>query len=173
MPISSGSWKMSSKGMNYVDARKLWKKTKHLYQSEKARDIWFPALCKMRSLNIHGGWNLMSLDELQWKVVEFDHRINDVSELLPHHFDSMGWRYFEKGETHPKYWDYVCSRACHFMIKLYHWVIVQALPEHDWQIISSDSHSTIWNGKDLIYDPAFQALQISAGKCFDLAFEIN
>nr|QBK92987.1 MAG: hypothetical protein LCPAC403_01210 [Pithovirus LCPAC403] len=171
MPIPAKPWNMSSKGINYIDARKLWKKTKYLYQSEEATDIWLPSLCKKLNLNPHGGWDKMDIEELQQNLINIRHDVEDVDGLLPRHFDSVDWRYFERGSTHPRYWDYVCHGACHFMVELYYWIIIQVLPEHDWQIIHSNSHSTVWNGKDLIYDPAFQALHITAGECFNMAYE--
>ena len=159
--------------MNYLSARKLWRKTKHLYRSEEARDIWLPSLSRMRGLNPHGGWDKMDIDELQRTVVEYTYDITDVDDLLPRHFDTTSWRYIQRGETCPKFWDFVCHGACHYMVELHLWVITQVKPEHDWRIIQSDLHATIWNGKDLIYDPRFEAMKISINECFNMAYHCN
>ena len=42
-------------------------------------------------------------------------------------------------------------------------------PNRSWRIITSDEHSTVWDGKDTLFDFNFLALGVTAAECFDLA----
>jgi hypothetical protein len=40
------------------------------------------------------------------------------------------------------------------------------MPERPWRIITSEKHSTVWDGGDLIFDFNFQAFGIDPNECF-------
>jgi hypothetical protein len=44
-----------------------------------------------------------------------------------------------------------------------------AEPERPWRIITSDKHSTVWDGKRTRFDLSFLALGVSPQECFELA----
>jgi hypothetical protein len=45
------------------------------------------------------------------------------------------------------------------------------MPERPWRIISSATHSTVWDGGDLIFDFNLQAFGVEPNECFELAAE--
>lgn len=44
-----------------------------------------------------------------------------------------------------------------------------AEPSQKWQIVSSQKHSTVWNGKHVLFDFNFQAMGITPEECWDRA----
>jgi hypothetical protein len=44
-------------------------------------------------------------------------------------------------------------------------------PKKPWRIITSEDHSTVWDGNDTLFDFNFQAFGIDPNECFDLAFD--
>ena len=46
-----------------------------------------------------------------------------------------------------------------------------AEPERPWRIITSDDHSSVWDGKHTLFDLNFLALGISPQECFELAHD--
>ena len=44
-------------------------------------------------------------------------------------------------------------------------------PNRKWRIITSDKHSTVYDGKDTLFDFNFLALGISPKECFELAYK--
>jgi hypothetical protein len=44
-----------------------------------------------------------------------------------------------------------------------------AEPERPWRIITSDNHSTVWDGKRTLFDLNFLALGVSPRESFELA----
>ena len=48
---------------------------------------------------------------------------------------------------------------------------ITASTNDPWRIITSDAHSTAWDGDRLLFDFNFQAMGIPPQKCFDLAYK--
>jgi hypothetical protein len=44
-------------------------------------------------------------------------------------------------------------------------------PTRAWRIITSDQHSTAWDGERLLFDFNYQAMGISPQECFDRAYK--
>jgi hypothetical protein len=44
-------------------------------------------------------------------------------------------------------------------------------PERPWRVITSDKHSTVWDGRETLFEFNFQAFGISADECFAFATE--
>jgi hypothetical protein len=42
-----------------------------------------------------------------------------------------------------------------------------AEPKRKWRIITSDKHSTVWDGEYTLFDFNFQALGVSPKECFE------
>ena len=60
----------------------------------------------------------------------------------------------------------VCGGACHSLAPLYLWIARQAEPTTAWRIISSDAHSTVWDGSGQIFDPILEAMGIEPTEAF-------
>jgi hypothetical protein len=44
-------------------------------------------------------------------------------------------------------------------------------PEQPWRIITSEKHSTVWDGGDTLFEFNFQAFGIDPNECFETSFE--
>jgi hypothetical protein len=71
----------------------------------------------------------------------------------------------------PAFWQYVKYAACHWLVNFNLRLATLVQPKKPWQIITSDRHSTVWNGDDTLFDFNFQAFGIDPDECFDLAFD--
>jgi hypothetical protein len=88
----------------------------------------------------------------------------------PRDYESCDWSVGHKGPE-PRFWRYVKHAACHWIVN-FTLVLAQLVePNRQWRIITSDRHSTVWDGKDMLFDFNFQAMGISADECFELANE--
>jgi hypothetical protein len=86
----------------------------------------------------------------------------------PFEFESCDWWCEHRGRR-PAYWAYVKHAACHWTVN---WALELAQlvePKRQWRIITSIEHSTVWDGKNTLFDFNFQALGISAHECFKAA----
>jgi hypothetical protein len=86
----------------------------------------------------------------------------------PEDFESCDWRLSHKGKE-PRYWRYVKHAACHWIVNFTLRLAMLAEPNRKWRIISSDKHSTVWDGEHTLFDFNFQALGISPEECFQAA----
>jgi hypothetical protein len=84
--------------------------------------------------------------------------------------ETCDWRVNHRG-TEPRYWKYVCHGACHWIVNFALRLASLAEPNHKWRIISSDKHSTVWDGFHVLFDVNFQALGVPAHECYLLAMQ--
>jgi hypothetical protein len=87
---------------------------------------------------------------------------------LPHEFENSDW-WLERRGRHPAYWGYVKRYACHHLVNHNLELAQRARPQDQWRIVTSDKHSTVYNGHGLLFDLNFCALRISPRKAFKLA----
>jgi len=85
-------------------------------------------------------------------------------------FDRFDWRLEQRGRP-PRYWDYVCTEACHWLVNFTLRLAVLVEPNRPWRIITSQKHSTVWDGEETLFDFNFQALGIPPLRCFKLSRE--
>jgi hypothetical protein len=86
----------------------------------------------------------------------------------PCDYESSDWRIFHKGPE-PKFWRYVKHEACHWIVN-FALVLAQLVePKRQWRILTSNRHSTVWDGKHTLFEFNFQALGIPPNECFKLA----
>ena len=88
---------------------------------------------------------------------------------LPHEFESCGWWLDHRGKM-PRYWMYVKHAACHWLVNFNLKLATLAEPNRPWRIITSDAHSTVWDGHESFFDLNFLALGVPPQECFDLAY---
>jgi hypothetical protein len=69
----------------------------------------------------------------------------------------------------PRFWRYVKQSACHWLVNFELELAMRAEPKRPWRIITSDHHSSVWDGRIDLFDPLFLALGYSARYCFELA----
>ena len=59
--------------------------------------------------------------------------------------------------------------ACHWLVNFNLRLAQLAEPSRSWRIVTSDAHSTVWDGKQTLFEFNFLAFDISADDCFALA----
>jgi hypothetical protein len=93
----------------------------------------------------------------------------ELNRVLVRDFNKFTWgRWREKW---PRYWDYVKHAACHWLVNFALRLAMLVEPKKTWRIITSDKHSTVWDGKNTLFDFNFLAFGISAEECFELAYD--
>jgi hypothetical protein len=88
----------------------------------------------------------------------------------PHEFESCDWYLDRKGRP-PRYWLYVKHAACHWLVNFNLMLATLVEPKRAWRIITSDSHSSVWDGDETLFDLNFLALQVPPQVCFKSAYD--
>ena len=87
---------------------------------------------------------------------------------FPRDFESCDWWCGHRGPE-PRYWSYVKHSACHWLVNFNLRLAQLVEPGRPWRIVTSDAHSTVWDGKQTLFEFNFLALSIAADDCFALA----
>jgi hypothetical protein len=61
--------------------------------------------------------------------------------------------------------------ACHWLVNFNLRLAQLVEPQRPWRILTSDEHSTVWDGDSTLFDFNFLALCIDPESCFSLANE--
>ncbi|MCE9567287.1 MAG: hypothetical protein K8U57_35240 [Planctomycetes bacterium] len=91
-----------------------------------------------------------------------------TADKVPHDFESNDWHLDHRGRK-PQYWKYVKHSACHWTVNFALRIANLAEPQRPWRIISSQAHSTVWDGQETLFDFNFQALGVTPDECFSVA----
>jgi len=86
----------------------------------------------------------------------------------PRDYESCDWWLGHKGPE-PRFWRYVKHGACHWLVNFALGLAQLVEPKRQWRIITSDRHSTVWDGKQTLFEFNFLAFGISPDECFKLA----
>lgn len=137
--------------MKYYPIVKKWQKIKPLIQEKQVQDI------------LVEDFNKFTFG--RWKQT-FKHGNKPVE------FETCDWRFSVQGR-HPEYWDYVKHAACHWLVNFNLKLAQLVEPKREWQILTSEKHSTVWDGNETLFDMQFLALGIDPQEAFDMAYEGN
>ena len=85
--------------------------------------------------------------------------------MVPHEFESCDWWCNHRGRL-PAYWQYVKHAACHWLVNFNLELAQASVADRAWRIISSDDHSTVWDGATTLFDLNFLALGVSPAECY-------
>lgn len=88
----------------------------------------------------------------------------------PRDFESSTWGFDWKGRE-PSYWRYVRTKACHWLVNFNLMLATLVEPKRKWRIITSDEHSTVWDGQTTLFDLNYQAFGITPAECFRAAYQ--
>jgi hypothetical protein len=88
--------------------------------------------------------------------------------MHPRDFESCDWDIGHRGRE-PRYWRYVKHSACHWVVNFCLRLATLAEPKHSWRIVTSQEHSTVWDGDQTLFDINFLALSVEAPEAFRLA----
>jgi len=94
---------------------------------------------------------------------------NFTKNCTPRDWDSVDWRLFRFGRP-PAYDAYVCHGACHWIVNTLLYTATKAFPKTQWQIVTSDEHSTVWDGNCPFFDLNYLALKVTVQDCFESTF---
>ena len=87
---------------------------------------------------------------------------------FPRDHESCDWGINHRGKE-PRFWRYVKHSACHWLVNFNLRLAQLAEPDRPWQILTSDDHSTVWDGDQTLFDLNFVALGVPPEECFRLA----
>lgn len=143
--------------IDFYPLQKRWRKVGPIYRSRMAAAIWHP--------------NMEAYAAHRAAEYGYDNRLTPwTPELTPSHYDSCSWRWdCERRGPQPGYWAFTCAAACHWLVDLHLWVAQRAEPSRSWHVVTSDLHSTVWDGEETIWDANFMAMGVSATDAIDMA----
>jgi len=87
---------------------------------------------------------------------------------LPCEFDACDWRWQHRGPR-PRFWRYVCSDLCHWLVDFNLRLASLIEPAAPWRILSSQRHSTVWDGDETLFDLNYLAFDVPPDECFEVA----
>ena len=135
--------------MQYYDLKRHWRKVKrHIAHPEVQQTL-------VRDFNkfTYGRW-----------------RQKFEPGMVPHQFESCDWWCEHRGRL-PAFWSYTKHSACHWLVNFTLLLAQRVEPKRQWRIITSQEHSTVWDGERLLFDFNFLAMGVSPEECFKLAYE--
>ena len=136
------------KKMQYYDLKKNWRKVKRAIECNPHIE---ETLVRDFNKYTFGRWNQ-----------EFK------SGQYPREYESCDWDCHHRGRE-PAFWRYTKHAACHYLVNFNLELALVVEPKRTWRIITSDQHSTVWDGDSTLCDFNFFAMGIGADECFQLA----
>jgi hypothetical protein len=61
--------------------------------------------------------------------------------------------------------------ACHWLVNFNLRLAELVMPKREWHIVTSDKHSTVWDGISTLFDLNFHALGIPPMEAYSMAIE--
>ncbi len=137
----------------HFDIQKHWRKLGPIFKSKEAEKIWVPCM-------------------KEWKVVA--HK-NERPYPTIASYDLSEWRWYPPTRgRHPAFWNFVCYRACHWLVDLGLYVAMTAYPDVPWRILTRrNGHSTVWNGdfkNPVLFDANYLALKVCPKETLKLVY---
>jgi len=141
----------------YYPIQKRWRRLGPIFRSPMVAAIWHP--------------DLELYAQQRAEDYGYQHRPRPYTpELLPQDYDSCDWRWScgRRGPS-PAHWAWVTHSACHWLVGLNLFVAQRAEPGRAWRIVTSDKHSTVWDGEQTLFDNNFLSLGVPAAEAWELA----
>lgn len=150
--------KNTKRNVIYADIQRHWRKLGPIFRSKECRSVWVPCMTEYMQQRSSGKWKF---------------KYDPGKYRTPSCFDSCDWRWNRNRRgPHPEFWDYACHSACHWVVDMCLYVAISYAPHLQWRIISSDKHSTVWNGSldwPVLFDVNFLALGVAPDEAWNLA----
>lgn len=124
--------------IRFYDIGTQWNKLRPIFRAPETRDVWFYEMC----LWYHYPMCSESLLET-FDTIHQDKR-------YPRCFTDCEWRKAQGEE--PEWFNWACENACHYLVSLNLFVAQTIAPKRKWRIVSSDLHSTVWDGETTLFD---------------------
>lgn len=140
--------KMNRRTLRYFDVPRHWtKKIVPLLTQNPIRDVL------VRDLN-------------KFTVGKCGQRFTE--DRVPADFETCLWDVGHNGPR-PRYWDYVRHGACHWVVNFNLKLAEAVAPSRRWRILTSDLHSTVFDGTDTLFDMNYMALGVTPADSYHLA----
>lgn len=94
-----------------------------------------------------------------------------LAGMKPTEFESCDWRCDRGRGRQPEFWDYCKHSACHHLANFNRRLAELAEPKRQWGIVTSQKHSTTWDGEEELFDINFLALGVDPDEAWKLASE--
>lgn len=135
--------------IHYYDPVRHWRRIKRHLKDPELNDILVTEFNKYTF--VRWGW-------------AFTH------DRFPDEYESCDWR-CQSGRRgrRPTYWRYVKHGACHWLVNFNLKLAQLVEPKRAWRIVTSEKHSTVWDGAEALFDLNFLALGIPPEEAFELA----
>lgn len=91
-----------------------------------------------------------------------------TKDMLPEDIENFDWR-LDYRRPHPPFWRYVKYGACHWIVNFLLRLAKKVEPTTPWRIVTSDYHSTVWDGDETLFEFNLLALGVSAGEAWAAA----
>jgi hypothetical protein len=97
-------------------------------------------------------------------------RIRFEPGMVPQDLEScFDWGYYQRGGRIPEFFLFTKHGACHWLVNFNLRLAILAAPKRPWQILTSDNHSTVWDGGKALFDMNYLAAGIPAAEAFSMA----
>lgn len=133
--------------MKYYDLSKRWKRIKKHLGDKQLNEI----LIHNFNLYTYGLWK-----------IEFK------EGKVPADYETCLWDLGRIGRP-PEYLKYVKHGACHWLVNFNLKLACLVEPDKQWRIVTSNSHSTVWDGEDTLFDINYFALKVDPNFAFEEA----
>jgi hypothetical protein len=88
--------------------------------------------------------------------------------FLPHQAESLDWRWENIGRP-PKYHDYICASACHWMSEANCVLANHLFPEINWSVVANQYHtSVVCLDNNLLFDLNYFGMNVSPKEAAEL-----
>jgi hypothetical protein len=135
--------------MTYYDLKRNWHRVKPHLEDKELNDILVRDFNKFT----FGRWGQMF-----------------TRGDLPCEFESCDWAWEHRGRR-LGFWQYVNHGACHWLVNFNLRLATLVQPKKSWRIITSEDHSTVWDGDDTLFEFNLLAFRIDPNECFELAHD--
>ena len=122
--------------VGYLNIEKYWDILNPIYESPLIKEIALHEMnCARENKCKYYNFNVSPFEKFAYPI-EFNIQLD------------------KKVSTNPKhpYGKWTCCQMCHWIAVINMSVALIAFPEIEWRIINSTNHSTVWDGKDIVFD---------------------
>ena len=85
---------------------------------------------------------------------------------FPFDFETSDWPCERRRAA---YWQFVKTEACHWLVNANLKLAELSEPKRAWRILTTDAHSTVWDGFLTLFDMKYSALMVPPEEAFALA----
>jgi hypothetical protein len=127
---------------NYYDPVKNWRRIKpHIYDPKVRQQL-------------HDDFSKY----IEGRYGRFGVKYDPEKREWPLDYESVDW-WMDRGRGRPPaFHKFVKHGACHWLVNTGLMLAQRAVPQRTWRIVTSDFHSTVWDGEDTLFDFNYTAL---------------